>query len=527
MSRRHHTLTEETFTPEPSEKSWFRRSLAIAAFTFVGVWVIVEALIGKNDLHTWQVLQYPNGTVEVRNMPGWYFKSLARITTYPRMITVYGTKDSIPESPQDDSVKVQFNDGGSAEISWVARVATPCLQVKKGVETETDLAVVAETLKRQREFHRQFTGNVTNAENAVRAAVRNIIQQSGPVMSSTENQSARKGEFWQLVHDQLKEGLYQMRAVEVKANTGVAEMIKAMQQREGGQAAGINPQGTRPQSIVLEEHSITTSETVVAAEVVRDPQTGRPIIATTTPLNQYSMELLQFSIIETDYDAETLQKFSDKKKLYLQAEESKARAIQNVQQRFQRVAQGEREVAEEEWKAEEERMRQRIQAETKQEREVTVKETLRIREETLALVEAVAKEKQEIGKQIAQVNAHTAKNEKTAAEILAQARERQIEIAGAISDHERGLAEIYVEETKQVTAALQNLKVPDIVIMTPEAFDPTKGSAMQQALPSLQLLQLFGLMEENRTLQVPPRKQATTTVATPAFHLQPQVKLVN
>jgi len=490
-----------------SQKIWIKRSLILAAVSLVATFFFVEVLVGKNSMHTWQVIQYANGDLEIRNRPGWYVKWLARVTTYPRMVTVYGTKGSRPESIGDDSVRALFNDGGYADISYVIRVLTPAVEEEDWEDPER----VDQILLEQREFHRQFTGNVENVKNVARSIVQNIIPKTGPIMSSTENQSARKGEFLKTCHDQIRDGLYRMKPVEVKAETGVKKMIEAMQQRQDEQAHPGQDDEKQSPSVALDEHSITASETVVAAEIVYDPQTGSPIIDTPSPLKQYSMRLAQFSILDTDYDGDTLKKFSDKKKLYLQAEESKARAIQNVQQRFQRVAQGEREVAEREWVAEEERMRQKIQAETKQEREVIVKETKRIESETLALVEGVKKQEQEIMKDIAQTEAKIAENEKQAAEIAAKAREQQIEIAGAISEHDRGLAEISVKEAELVAGALKQLQVPDIVIMTPEAFDPSKGTALQQALPSMQLLQLFGLMEENHELKVPPRKSTVKT----------------
>ena len=163
------------------KKHLIGRSVVIAGFGVTFLFVLFWTCFAKNQADHWQVLQYPNGMVQIRNKPGWYPTYFARITTYPRMISVYGTKDSRPESPGDDSVKSWFNDGGTADISWVVRVTTPC-----PTEEEEDDAQLMETMvQKQREFHRQFTGNVVNAKIAVRSAVRNVIQQTGPIMSST------------------------------------------------------------------------------------------------------------------------------------------------------------------------------------------------------------------------------------------------------------------------------------------------------------------------------------------------------
>lgn len=492
------------------------RSVVIAGFGVTFLFVLSCTFFAKNSADHWQVLQYPNGKVAIRNRPGWYPTFFARITTYPRMISVYGTKDSRPESPGDDSVKAWFNDGGTADISWVVRVTTPC----PSEEDEEDAELMEKMVQQQREFHRQFTGNVANAKNAVRSAVRNVIQQTGPIMSSTENQSARKGEFWHEIFSQLRDGMFAMKPVVIKTNTGVSKMLQAMKKGNDTavgsdtakpligekSGAGLKKEPIRPLvGSILEEHSITASETVMAAEIVRDPKTGEPLIATPSALDQYGMKVLQFSILDTDYDPETVKKFGAKKQLYLQAEQSKAATIQNVQERFKRVAQGEREIAEEQWTAEKDRAEKRIQAEATQEKELTIKETLRTEAETKGLVAEVKKKLQETLQKIADIKAQIAENDKEAAEIAAKAREQQIEIAGAISDRDKGLGEIQVQEMEAVTLALRKLKVPDTVILSPDALQQDGGTAMEQALPSLQLLKTFGLLKGDNEFKIPPK----------------------
>ncbi len=309
--------------------------------------------------------------------------------------------------------------------------------------------------------------------------------------------------------------MFAMKPVVIKTNTGVSTMLEAMKKGNDsplGIGVGKSPVGGKKEGVrpivgsILEEHSISASETVMAAEIVRDEKTGKAVIATPSALDQYGMKVLQFSILDTDYDAETVKKFGAKKQLYLQAEQSKAATIQNVQERFKRVAQGEREIAEEQWTAEKDRAEKRIQAEATQEKELTIKETLRVEAETKALVAEVQKKLQETLQKIADIKAQVAENDKLAAEIAAKAREQQIEIAGAISDRDRGLGEIQVLEMEAVTLALRNLKVPDTVILSPDALQPNGGTAMEQALPSLQLLKVFGLLKGENEFKIPPRQ---------------------
>ena len=87
-----------------------------------------------------------------------------------------------------------------------------------------------------------------------------------------------------------------------------------------------------------------------------------------------------------------------------------------------------------------------------------------------------------------------------------------------------GLGEIQVLEMEAVTLALKNLKVPDTVILSPDALQPAGGTAMEQALPSLQLLKVFGLLKGENEFKIPPKqtlpkkdvaKTETTSVEVP------------
>ena len=159
--------------------------------------LLIVAIIGANTIHKvdateWQVVQHFMGEVEVKDTAGPYFAVFPKITEYDRNISFQFTKDLSKGRPIDESTRVTFNDGGTAQIDVTLRISLP---------TDPD---------KRREFHRQFNGNTENIRTAVWSHLSNVIKTSGPLMTASENQASRKGEFNAIVFDQLNSGMYEM-----------------------------------------------------------------------------------------------------------------------------------------------------------------------------------------------------------------------------------------------------------------------------------------------------------------------------
>ena len=491
--------SDEVFTSSISKKkTWAARSFYLSALMIVVSAIVIQLAVHRNDRHTWQIIQSPGGDVTVRDAAGWYFAPFCKVTTYPRAIEIYATRYPIPGNPDDDSATARFNDGGEASISWYARISTPSEEQKR------------------KDFHRQFTGKIENARDAVRSHARQCIGQSGPVMSASEHQSARKAEFWLDVHDQIQNGLFEMKSIEKRQNTGMKDMLEKVKGVAAAEGDPKLPKAAGPEkSGVLSEVSLERSETVVAAEIRRDEKTGKPIIAKVSPLVGYGMELLQFSIMESDYDSGTQAKFKEKKLSYLEAEKSKAAALEQIQQTFLRQTQGDREVAETEWEARKDEARQKIGASMKLEVETINKDRKQTEAETLVLVKREVRLYEDLKRQIAEIQADVAEQTKIATETRADAREIELSIGGAISEHEETLLGIAVEEAELIGEALANIKVPETVIMDVSAIDPADGSPLQQALPALQLLKAFGITKSQEDFRIAPSHQKAATTALP------------
>lgn len=395
---------------------------AKVGYGFLAIVVLVCTLvvlnIGKNDDQNWQVIQYPGGTMEFRDSPGWYFKWAASVWTWPRAMTVYRTSDSRDgDSPNDDSFRVTFNDGGTAKISTMIRFQTPVLE------------------KDRQKAHRDFSGNQQNMVDAIFAHLQYCAKATAPLMSSSENQSARKAEFAQLIGEQLTRGLYKMRKI----------------------------------SKTLKDKTDTTGKaiTVFATEIILDTD-GTPLIAVKSPLEEYGIKVLQFSVTATEYDSVTLAQFEAKKRSFLSAEKYKAERGEEVQKRLQIIERGLREKAEVEAKANKEMAAATIEADkqkqvaetealkklaveklAKEEAEVKAEKEKRLAEiaaEKLVKVaefQKIEAETQATMKlEVARLDAQAAVEQAKAVRELAAAEEDRIKKAGAMTEREKITLEI-------------------------------------------------------------------------------------
>lgn len=432
--------------------------LGIAAFVLIIGIFLFSSIVGTNDDQNWQVVQYPNGTVEVKNKPGWYLTWFGSVWTYPRNIQLEFTKERTDESPTDESTRVTFNDGGLADMDVMIRFATPTTEEK------------------QRNFHRLFGGNMQNVKWAVWGHISNVLKATGPLMSASEHQSSRKGEFNQVATDQLSRGLYEMRRVERKLLDQFDETGKP----------------------------ITVYATEVIHEVSPEGVQGLPKVAQVSPYVDFAIMVMQFSITEVDYDEKTREQFAAKKDSFLRAESAKAQREQEVQQRLMIVEKGLREKAEVEAVANKEKAgavinaaREKEVAETNAIREKIVAETNAERQVQVALLEKKTAETN------AQRQLEVAKLERMAAEerakqviVLANAEKERITLAGAITEEQRVLAEISRDQAIGVAKELAKVNVPNFIISGGSG-EASEGSNVQELLMNTFLLQQMGVLKPN------------------------------
>ncbi len=404
----------------------------------------------------YQVIQYPSGTVKVIDQAGFNQTWWGSHWTYPRNFQV--------EYDTEYAFAVTFNDASTAKMNAMVRISAP------------------PTVEGKRELHRQFGGNMDNVEAAVWAHLSNAIKASGPVMSSSEHQSARQSEFNELVYRQLNSGLFETRKVQRTLLDQFDDKGKAI--------------------------------TVWATEVVLDDN-GVPRIANESPIAKLGLTVTQFSITHTEYDKMTQEQFSAKKQAFLAAENSKAQREKEVQERLMVEERGRREKAEAEAKALRQKAEEVINAQREKEvaelnaqREKEVAETNAARELAVAQLtkqqaEVRANQEKLVAETAAQRELEVARLDRQAAEenaakqiALAKAQEESLKIAGAISEKDRVLAEISRDRDVKVAEQLAKIQTPAVVIgggATSE--DGSTGQGLTQQLMNLQMLKSMGVIK--------------------------------
>jgi hypothetical protein len=351
----------------------------------------------------WLIIQYPWGEVKVIDTAGLYFKGGGSHWTYPRNWQV--------EYDKDHAFKVVFNDGGSATMTAMVRFSSPV------------------TIEGKRRFHQLFGGNEEAVESAVWAHISDAMKSSGPVMSASEHQSARRGEFTSLVQDQLQKGLFEMKRVS-----------RTLQDQFDDKGKPI---------------------TVYATEVVFNGDSGEQKISRPSPLTDFGLVITQFSITDVVYDDQTQRQFAQKKEAFLAAEGSKAQREKEVQERLMVEERGRREKAETESMA----LRKKAEAVINAQREKEVAETNSARNLAIAQFakqEAETRALQEL--EVARLAKERAKEESEAQIILATARQKSLELGGALSEKDQILAEIERDKAIGVARELSKIAVPEFII---------------------------------------------------------------
>ena len=423
--------------------------LAIIAIACIIVVSLFTGFVSVNDGQNWVYLQYVNGTVRIVEEPGMYMKAFGKTRVYPRFIEFRYNDDPDDGDKSKESIEVTYNDGGMADVSTYIRLATPSLK------------------ENRIKFHQQFGGNKDNIKASTKSYMIDCLKSTAPLMSSSENQSARKAEFKQVVEGQLKKGTFKM----------------------------------RKEQIVRKDVTDKTGEgiTIFKTEIVNDKD-GMPIVVTSSPITEdFGMTVVQFSVTATNYDPDTKKQFSAKKASFLLTEQAKADREKETQERLMVVERGLREKAEETAKANVLKAKAVIAAELKAEVALQTK----LQAETAAAMQlSVAKiNKAELlmiasaKLEVAQIKAKEAEQEKIAAILRAEGRKEAIELSGDITELEEAVIAAEVNKAAAVAEAMAKMRGPEVVIFGSKS-EGGGGNDITQALFQLRLMQDAGLIKK-------------------------------
>jgi len=429
----------------------FKAVIVIVLLALLCVIGLFSGLVGVNEGQNWVYLQYPNGTVRIIDEPGLYVKGFGKTWKYPRFIEFRYNDDKDDGDRAKESIKVTYNDGGTAQVSTYIRLATPSIKAAR----------IA--------FHQQFGGNKSNIKASIKSYMIDCLKSTAPLMSSSENQTARKTEFRQIVEGQLKEGTYKM----------------------------------KKKTVVKKDTTDTTGQeiTIFKTEVVLDKD-GMPIVVSESPIvADFGMTVIQFSVTGTDYDPETRKQFAAKKASFLLTEQAKADREKAVQERLMIIERGLKNKADATAKANV--IKEKAVIEAAQKAEVALQ--TKIEAETkaaqlLSVAEITKKEKLTIANmklEVAQINAKEAEQKKLAMIAEAQGKKEAIELSGAITELEQAKIDASVEKAIAVAQALAKIEVPSTVIIGGNGGEGNQAD-ITQSLFNFRLMQGAGLLEQTK-----------------------------
>lgn len=254
--------------------------LSLLVVGVVGLFLLVgvgRSLVGTNNAGFYQIKQAAvTGTMTVIEDPGSYLRVFADITTYHISDMHYFSKSKLDggDGAESDPIHVRFNDGGTADISGAIKFRLP-----------------ADPAKRLK-IHQDFKSYAALKHDLIRQTVAEAMMQTATLMKAEESYSTRRSEFTSLVEDQIKTGIYDV----------VARAVKSAD-ADGNE---------------LVDHEVF---------VKRDTITNTPVIRKESPLKQYGIEVVSFTIKELDFDA-TIDALIQKKK---ESEQAKVVARTNAE----------------------------------------------------------------------------------------------------------------------------------------------------------------------------------------------------
>ena len=224
---------------------------------------IVETVEG-GEIHVKQAAI--SGTISTRTQEGLYLQMFGKITKYYRTWETYLSNDALDGGSGRDTAAttVRFGDGGTAEIGSVTQWRMPL--------SEDDIIKI----------HRNYR-SFNSLAAQVRQWVIEVEKQTASTFKADETYSTRRGEFSQLITDQIAHGLYATTTEEVLTPTNEID------------SEGIPVMGA-------------TTRVVIKVD-----EAGAPLVTKPGIFQEYQLELVNHTLKDIDYD-ETLDDFIAQKK---------------------------------------------------------------------------------------------------------------------------------------------------------------------------------------------------------------------
>jgi len=331
-----------------------------------------------------------HGKMTVHNLPGMFLQMFGNVFKYKISDEVHFSNSKLDGGAGEESlpVNIRFTDGGTARISGV---------IKYRLNTQYDHAL---------KLHEDFSTNDNVKYNLIRQTVVEALMQTGSLFRAEETYSSKRSEFTSLVEAQIRQGIFDTEASEVK-----------VQDVDGNEF--INR--------------------IVRVKYLD----GKPIVKKVSPLKRYSVEILQFTIKEIDFDDTIDKLIATKKEAEQKKMVAKSMAEKSKQDAITALEKGKADIA----KARAEKEVEKIQAVTTANK---TKEVAILKAEQEFAVAVLDRKKAEENAKALLVNKK------------AQARANALLVKSGLTPQEK--AEWDYKRADVVSKNLSNINVPNFVI---------------------------------------------------------------
>ena len=238
-----------------------------------------------------------NGELAVWNQPGVYAQNFGRLTTYQKSFqaSFVAPPDGSPAGTQDDSIKVQFNDGAVGHMSVTLRVNMP---------------LAADDIVK---LHTTYRSQEAIMNDLVEKQVAKAVYMTGSLISSKESYAERKNDLLQYIEDQLANGVYKTETEEKTVNDPLS--------------------GTKVVTVV---------------RVSKDPKTGIPLRQEPSTISAFGLKTFGLTVA-IHYDDIVTQQIKQQQEAAGNVQTSMAKAKEAEQDAFTAQKQGEATAAKSKW----------------------------------------------------------------------------------------------------------------------------------------------------------------------------------
>lgn len=258
--------------------------------------VALAGSFATNDANSIMVVQHPiTGKLNYYTSPGMQCTYWGRVTRYPKREQFWFSAHKDQGSPQDESLRIRFNDGAhaaiSGSISWEMPSDTSHLN----------------------NLHTKYGSAEAVDRQLIRTVLEKAAYTAGPLMSSTESYAERKNELLADIQEQIDQGVFETE--------------------------------TLPQRI--KDPMSGQDKTVNVVKVKMEK--GKPIHALESPLKEFGIQTFNLSVNDIHYPDEVEKQIALQQQAVVGVSIAIAEAKKAEQAAITSAKQGEAEAAKAKW----------------------------------------------------------------------------------------------------------------------------------------------------------------------------------